>query len=1170
MSETGTNDSHSAANPAARAAVQTSNNTSNYFLGAAPRSWMANSSGNVPAAGHSQPAHPQSIPVSRRHQSERTHTRKIPELTGGPTSTSPPLAPNPARRNGKPSLTHSHPATPITPSDVQHSVVQQAERAQISNHGLQIAHVKDSAASLREGQVQVVDLETGPGISADQAAQLRGYPPQGHDTPNSEPMVAITSSEQQPRVNVAVSNPNTHNTESSSRNDHSPSLPTALPVSASHGEVRKRQHSANDSCERCTRRRMIGNKPDSTQLPTPQDSPTTSSTFTLEGQLDAALRSLPPHRTIDLEPILDEGRITLLRRACRESDHFFILVNALICVFPDSRSTDYERFSLGPEHIKGLQILQEVLGSSRRLSKEVSELFRGFPRPLHALMLDSRFHNSGGLFEAVKRSLLCFSANYAYIRDRSISRGSPPCSAELLYELQLPSAALQCTLFSSVMQYLPSDGEWLRRATAIFESDMESLAAQSMSLSVLTAHRGAEVGQFLNSFTARYMNDRHQYIAEAYGQTSAATPSMRNHSQVHNGQAVFADRGAVQTPLVAPPSYQLPISSGAGTHFGLATSPTFVAHGPSPVQIPNTGQNGVQDHARRVSQPSNLNSGRTSHILQNGRRPGPVLASQAAANPSVGHMQAVVLPAHATMSTRNPPNGVMSPSGPSSGNSYHAVTALASFSGHVPQSARPHHLPSALVQHNPSMQTVPPGFTEQQMTPQTISPSANVPQHGTLRTRRLLPAQPQRPLQARPPCIGQQPPSQPPGHFFFPRDHTFNLAIAAVPNPDRTALHQAHLRSPQFRKASLSEASTSDARYYQYVEGIIELPDLITNKSDLKRWKLNVPHEVWVRKAESPPPTGDYLSRERIVSNGFVQFRLKSVSYKSGAAALAQPKLSEFCVQSTKWPKCLSVSINGDVGVDFRRKAHFGVDLATDVTDLLREGENEVVIGCLFTPAEINTTYRMAIEIICINDHTTVMSMPDRITASESLSSIIAAIKSSDNGKDDDDLIVSQPVISIDLVDPFMSVMWVTPVRSRECQHRECFDLEAYLLSRTSRFKHSILTSVEQWKCPICKKDARPMVLIIDEFLLEVRKTLEQNAQLDARAILVQEDGSWKIKTDQPPVQDQSRADGKPRPSTTSSEATSQSRQLTALADTELPTSAPDPAIVIVLDDEDD
>ena len=351
------------------------------------------------------------------------------------------------------------------------------------------------------------------------------------------------------------------------------------------------------------------------------------------------------------------------------------------------------------------------------------------------------------------------------------------------------------------------------------------------------------------------------------------------------------------------------------------------------------------------------------------------------------------------------------------------------------------------------------------------------------------------------------------GQLLFHRDANYNMPQIAVPEPWKYALHQAGLASPKYNTMADLDGAATDARHYQFVEEIIELSQFVTKDSDLIRWKIRISSELWYRRTITLPALGELSARQRNVANGNTQFRLKSIVL-GGDEGQAAPTLSDFCSQPTHWPKFLSVTVNGDEGVvDFRRKAHWGVDLPADVTELLQEGDNEIMIGAVFTSQEANLRFLMAIEIINVASHDRLLQMPRRIPATEARAAITSLLKKSDDG--DDDIIVDQPGLSIDLVDPFMSVIWVTPVRGEACAHRECFDLEAFLLSRTSREKDGSLTNPDKWHCPICKSDCRPPMLVVDEFLLEVRQTLARTDQLHIKAILVNEDGSWEPRFEQ-------------------------------------------------------
>ncbi|KAK5449624.1 hypothetical protein LTS15_008699 [Exophiala xenobiotica] len=340
--------------------------------------------------------------------------------------------------------------------------------------------------------------------------------------------------------------------------------------------------------------------------------------------------------------------------------------------------------------------------------------------------------------------------------------------------------------------------------------------------------------------------------------------------------------------------------------------------------------------------------------------------------------------------------------------------------------------------------------------------------------------------------------------LLIPRDPI--LSTLAIPEPHHRALHQAHLCSPVFKK--LDADTQANGKWYHYVEDIIRLRPLLDAEAPMGQWKLEIPQCFWVRKALSQKVGREFSVNCRRVANGSTQFRLKCIA-SDDKQALESLSRSDLGAQPGRWPEHLSVSINGDMGVDFRRKVHHGVDLPTDVTDLLVDGVNQVTVSVSFTSSEAPTTYMMVIEVTSMADEEKVRSMTGQISAEEVSASIDAALNGNNNTNTDEELVISQPNISIDLVDPFMSTMWNTPVRGKMCQHRECFDLDAFLDSRTD---HDGVTSPDHWKCPICRNDARPQMLVLDHFLANVRTTLGGMNRLDAKAILVNGDGTWEVK----------------------------------------------------------
>ncbi|RVX74760.1 hypothetical protein B0A52_01037 [Exophiala mesophila] len=409
--------------------------------------------------------------------------------------------------------------------------------------------------------------------------------------------------------------------------------------------------------------------------------------------------------------------------------------------------------------------------------------------------------------------------------------------------------------------------------------------------------------------------------------------------------------------------------------------------------------------------------------------------------------------------------------------------------------------------------------------PQT-SPAAQVPQHrltGIGATTNSLDPHPARTVSyghARPsqpqlahhsrlnasshiyPVHGSQ--EQGPSQRFFPSNDAFRLPISFQPRPQETAAHQALSSSPKYNITELDGISTPPERLYRYVEDIIMLPHTFVKETALVRCQVTIPPPLLFTKVMPPRLVGSFLSPESDVMCGSTQFRLKCMKQDLNSA-------SDPAFLPTFWPALISISVNGTFNLDIRRKAHYGNDQSMDITHLLQDGDNEIVVGISFATREANLTFLVGIEVIRIKSPASVAAMPQHLPSVHVKASIAAAI-AANGDSDDDDLVVADTGISIFLLDPITSQMCVTPVRSRKCQHRECFDLNAFLLSRTSRVKGRALTDPVQWKCPICNQDARPQNLIIDDFLVQVRESLEKQGLLETRTILVKGNGDWEVR----------------------------------------------------------
>ncbi|KAG4428338.1 hypothetical protein IFR05_016178 [Cadophora sp. M221] len=158
--------------------------------------------------------------------------------------------------------------------------------------------------------------------------------------------------------------------------------------------------------------------------------------------------------------------------------------------------------------------------------------------------------------------------------------------------------------------------------------------------------------------------------------------------------------------------------------------------------------------------------------------------------------------------------------------------------------------------------------------------------------------------------------------------------------------------------------------------------------------------------------------------------------------------------------------------------------------------------------------FYLVVEVLEVLQHDQIVSTCQKeqhIPAEQTLNAIKKSLACSPSSDDDCAIVISD--ISIDLADPFTTNVFEIPVRGSSCLHRECFDLETFLLTREGEPMWPDQTCMPRmWKCPHCGKDARPCNLRIDDFLASVREDLKGKDMMHVKAIWVGSDGKWRSR----------------------------------------------------------
>lgn len=319
----------------------------------------------------------------------------------------------------------------------------------------------------------------------------------------------------------------------------------------------------------------------------------------------------------------------------------------------------------------------------------------------------------------------------------------------------------------------------------------------------------------------------------------------------------------------------------------------------------------------------------------------------------------------------------------------------------------------------------------------------------------------------------------------------------------KAGLHLSRQRSP--RRVPLD---IKHIRYFQHVDKLIVQPTNLDVSIHLTEIKFSLSEEqlqilpMWQTESD--------LWSLPIVrfANNALRFRVRVCRFPK---ADPEPGESKWIETSTFWPELIQMSINS-MPCLLSRKQHFHTDLPAEMTCDVKAGYNELRVSLpLLSTSESGYNYFIAVEQVIVQAYVTVwrsIHNHPHISTDATLEIIRHRFELCGSGE----VALVGSTSNVSICDPISSKMCNTPIRSINCKHLECFDLENWLQSRPNKpgSEQNEPCQVDSWACPICRSDARPSQLRICDYFSDVVKQLRESGRSDTRTIVMSENGEWQ------------------------------------------------------------
>ncbi|KAI4279432.1 MAG: hypothetical protein LQ337_000243 [Flavoplaca oasis] len=321
------------------------------------------------------------------------------------------------------------------------------------------------------------------------------------------------------------------------------------------------------------------------------------------------------------------------------------------------------------------------------------------------------------------------------------------------------------------------------------------------------------------------------------------------------------------------------------------------------------------------------------------------------------------------------------------------------------------------------------------------------------------------------------------------------------------ALHQSQTRSPILTIIDDYGRLVMSTKYFRYVEGVA----VLHSRLKIGR-RQHTEFNFYIGEDDAA-----LLSGTREDQKGAPSIRHVKLGSRFGRVrCIDATKVTDLQADNQRawvtatqiWPEHVTVIFNGK-HLEVRKKVHYGKDLPIDVTAAIKFGDNQFSVSILTPQTEDQIEYAVGLETIQLVDAAGAKALTGVLSYDEARQRVLRRLQN-----DDPDIEVVNSSVVINMSDPYTFRIWNVPMRGRYCLHDQCFDLDTFLETRTSK-RSGQPCDPDQFKCPVCGGDARPQSLVKDEFFEVLRAELVQRDRLDAKAIVMQQDGTWEVQEEE-------------------------------------------------------